>query len=262
MKQRLAYLMAFLICATFVFGQYPEPLNPPRFLNNFSATNFLTKEESLQIEQLLDRFEQETSNEICIVVVDDINNDEPWHYAAELAEKWGVGKPDKDNGILFLIKPTQENGGHQVYIEVGRGLEGAIPDITCQEIIDNEVLPQFKEGQYAKGIAQACQVLIKLAKGEYNKKSYRKQHQNNPASGLIGLVIILVILYILIKRGGGGTTIGRTGGSSFFYFGGYRGGGFGGGGFGSGGFGGGSSGGGFGGFGGGSFGGGGAGGSW
>ncbi|MFM7005727.1 MAG: TPM domain-containing protein [Flavobacteriales bacterium] len=254
MKKHFLFLFLFGLSTSALFGQYPEPQAPPRFLNNFSKEAILSADEMAKIEERLDRFEQETSNEIAIVIVDDINNDEPWHYATQLAEKWGIGKADKDNGLVFLIKPNQENGGRQVFLAPGRGLEGAITDLACHDIVQNELLPQFKEGNYATGINQALDVLFGLAKGEINEKSYRDRlHKNNKIGGIIGLLIILLVLYLLIKRGGGGTTLGgRSRGPGFFYFGG----------FGGSGFGGGSSGGGFGGFGGGSFGGGGSGGSW
>lgn len=249
------YLLLALIGVVTLFAQVPEAPSPARFLNNFSNTNILSAEEQAQIEKRLDQFEQETSNEISIVIIDDLGGDEPWHFATEIGEAWGVGKADKDNGLVFLIKPTKENGGRQVYLAAGRGLEAVITDLTCQDIIQHEILPEFKQNQYANGINKALDVLFGLAKGEINEKSYRKQiHKNDLAKGIFGLLAILGILFLLIKRGGGGGTTfgGRRGGPGFFYFGG------------GGGFGGGSSGGGggFGGFGGGSFGGGGSGGSW
>ena len=255
MSKVIYFLLAWLGCVT-LFAQVPEAPSPPRFLNNFSTTNILSEAEQAQIEQRLDQFEQETSNEISIVIIDDLGGDEPWHFATELGEAWGVGKADKDNGLVFLIKPTQENGGRQVYLAAGRGLEAVITDLTCQDIIQHEMLPAFKQNQYADGINKALDVLFGLAKGEINEKSYRKKlHQNDWVKGLFGLLAILFILFLIIKRGGGGGTTmgGRRSGPGFFYFGGY-----------GGGFGGGSSGGGggFGGFGGGSFGGGGSGGSW
>jgi uncharacterized protein len=257
MKKSYLFLVVLSCWALQLYAQYPNPSIPPRFLNNFSKVGILSAADEAQIEQRLDAFEQETSNEITIVIVDEINEDEPWHYATELGEQWGVGKADKDNGLVFLIKPTQENGGRQVYLAAGRGLEGAITDLSCHDIVQHEILPEFKNDQYAQGINNALDVLFKLAKGEISEKSYRKSlRKDNRAGGIFSLLFILVILFLLIKRGGGGGTTfgGRRGGPGFFYFGGF-GGGFGG-------SSGGSGGGGFGGFGGGSFGGGGSGGSW
>lgn len=255
MKKSLLFLLITSFLSLQLYGQYPQPQSPARFLNNYSQLPILSADEMAKIEQRLDQFEQETSNEITIVIIDDINYDEPWHYATELGEQWGVGKADKNNGLVFLIKPNEGLGGRHVFLAPGRGLEAAITDLACHDIVQHEILPKFKEGDYAAGINQALDVLFGLAKGEINEKSYRDEiHKYDKIGGVFALIVVLLVLYLLIKRGGGGTTLGGRGrGPGFFYFGGYSGGG---------GFGGGSSGGGFGGFGGGSFGGGGSGGSW
>lgn len=253
MKAILAILV-LLWTSAISWSQIPDAPNPPRFFNNFSQTDIISEEQGAELEAMLDQFEQETSNEITVVIVDDLNDDEAWHYASELGEKWGVGKADKDNGIVILVKPTEEKGGHQVFISPGRGLEGAVTDISCGEIVDNELIPNFKKGDYFTGIKNAIVVLEKMAKGEINQMSYRRANRKNDTAGSIfAFLAIIIIVILLIRkggRGGNGTTFGRGG----FFVGGFGAGG---------GFGGGSSGGGgFGGFGGGSFGGGGSGGSW
>ena len=130
---------------------------------------------------------------------------------------------------------------------MGRGLESVVPDLTANEIVENELLPNFKNQAYFEGVKQAVKVLSELSKGEYSHNKYSKDNKKGDfLSGIFSVLFILILVILLIKRGGGGTTIGAAG---FI------------GGFGRG-FGGGSSGGGFGGFGGGSFGGGGSGGSW
>jgi len=253
MKAILAILLLVWTSAI-SWSQIPDAMNPPRFVNNFSQTGILNSAQEEELEQLLDAFEQETSNEITVVIVDDLGGDEAWHFAAELGKKWGVGKADKDNGVVLLVKPTEEKGGHQIFIAPGAGLEGAITDISCGEIVDNELIPSFKKGDYFTGIKNAIIVLAKMAKGEINEKSYRKANKKNDlVSSIFGFLFIIILIIVLIRkggRGGNGTTFGRGG----FFVGGFGAGG---------GFGGGSSGGGgFGGFGGGSFGGGGSGGSW
>ena len=251
MKAILAILV-LLWTSTMSWSQIPDAPNPPRFFNNFSQTGIISEEQGAELEAMLDQFEQETSNEITVVIIDDLGGDEAWHFAAELGKKWGVGKADKDNGVVLLVKPTEDNGGHQVFIAPGAGLEGAITDISCGEIVDNELIPNFKKGDYFTGIKNAITVLEKMAKGEINQMSYRRANRKNDLAGSIfAFLAIIIIVILLIRkggRGGNGTTFGRGG----FFVGGF-----------GGGFGGGSSGGGgFGGFGGGSFGGGGSGGSW
>jgi uncharacterized protein len=239
-------------------AQLPAPKSPPRLDNNFSTIQLLSPSEEAEIEKQLEKFEAETSNEIAIIVVDDLKGYEPWEYAVEIGEKWGVGKEKEDNGIVLLIKPTKTDGGRKTFIAVGRGLEGAIPDLTTNEIIENEILPNFKQDNYFQGIKQAVDVLSKLSKGEYNSKQYSKKNKQEIGfvGGLLLVLLIIIIVIVLIKKGGrgGGDGLGSSIASGLFW-----------GSIGRGGFGGGggsSGGGGFGGFGGGSFGGGGSGGSW
>lgn len=250
------------------FGQIqnliPNQPKPAKLYNNLSVEmpDFLSKGEASQLENELVRFANNTSNQIVVVIVDDLKGLAPSEFATELGHKWGVGQEKEDNGIVLLICPVGGKNNRKVHIATGYGLEGAIPDATCRQIVDNEIIPSFKEGNYYAGIKSALAVLEDLSKGEYNSQEYLVQLKKKEKAKRIIVGIIVAILIVLAflyfnRKGGGGMTM-TSGG---FFFGGlgsgYRGGGFGG-------FGGGLSGGsgGFGGFGGGGFGGGGAGGSW
>jgi len=241
----------------------PKPY-PERLVNNASKAfpDFLSETEEAQLEAKLEAFSRETSNQIVIVIVDDLNEMEPFEYATEIGQQWGVGKAEQDNGIVILLKPTGGKGERKFFIAVGQGLEGRIPDGVTHDIQENELLPYLKEGQNYVALDKTTSVLMSLAKKEYSAKDYAQQH--NPGRSKFTMILvffIIVVVFVLISRRGGGNS-GRGGrGSSFLYgsTGFFIGSGFGrGGGFGGGG----SSGGGFGGFGGGSFGGGGSGGSW
>lgn len=234
----------------------PAKPNPSRLVNNLSSSGFLTDSEVEELESKLVKFEAETSNQIVVVIVDDLNGYEPYEFATELGEQWAVGQAKEDNGIIILIKPTGGKGEKKTFIAPGRGLEGAIPDLTCKEIVDNEMLPNFKSGNYYKGVDAAVNVIMKLAKGEYNAKTYSKNKNKGKSSGFIIIAIIVAIIVLVVRFG----PKGKGGGGNGFTYG--AGGFMAGRAFGSGGFGGGGSSGGFGGFGGGSFGGGGSGGSW
>lgn len=236
----------------------PERPSPPRLVNNLSKEmpDFLSADEAARLEQKLSDFANQTSNQIVIVVVDDLGGDEPWSYATELGQKWGVGQGKFDNGIVILVKPTGGEGQRNLHIAVGYGLEGAIPDLTTKQIRENEMYPYFKRGEYYTALDKATDVLMAMAKGEYDSNAYGKKNKKSFPKGII-IPLILFILFIVFrasKRGGGGG--GLTMGAAGFILGsamGHRGGG---------GFGGGGSSGGFGGFGGGGFGGGGSGGNW
>jgi uncharacterized protein len=252
--RRLYLCIAFLVSSVTLLGQsgIPEKPKPPKLVNNLSVEfpNFISTQEAIELENELQQFSDSTSNQLSILIVDDLNGYEPWEFASKVIDLWGIGQAKEDNGILLLIKPTGGKNERKVFIATGRGLEGAIPDATCKAIVENELLPAFRNQDYYKGIRLAVNTLKSLAKGEYNSDAYAKKHKKEELPGaLIVLLVIAIIVFLLFRNRGGGFTMG--GGGIFF------GGGFGGNHRGSnGGFGG------FGGFGGGSSGGGGAGGDW
>jgi uncharacterized protein len=252
-------ILFFSISAFASVNGIPERPSPPRLVNNLSKEmpDFLSADETARLEQKLSDFANQTSNQIVIVIVDDLGGDEPWSYATELGQKWGVGQGKFDNGVVILVKPTGGEGQRNLFIGVGYGLEGAIPDLTTKQIRENEMYPYFAKGEYFTALDKATDVLMALAKGEYNSDAYGRKNKKKFPRGVI-IPIILFILFIIFRAskggrgGGGGLTMGAAGfilGSGL----GHRGGG---------GFGGGGSSGGFGGFGGGGFGGGGSGGNW
>lgn len=268
--KRFTLFFVFLFAAALGFAQnvdkdgiYEQP-SPPKLYNNFSKAfpAFLSPTEANALEEKLEKFARETSNQVTVVVVDDLAGLEAWDYATRLGQKWGVGGTAKfDNGVVILIKPTGGAGQRDVHIAVGYGLEGAIPDATAKRITEEELTPEFKNGNYAAGINKATDVIFSLAKGEYDSKTYDKRKGDNAGKNWKYIVIAFVLVIILIRlfggKGGGGR--GFTGSSVGWGLGGMMmGGGRGWGGGSSGG----GGGGGFGGFGGGGFGGGGAGGKW
>ena len=253
------FILFFTTITLIVFGQngIPDAPNPPRLVNNLSKAfpEYSSSEEEQKLEQKLVNFAETTSNQIVIVIVDDLAGYEPAEYAYELGDKWKVGHEKEDNGIVILIKPSEER---KFFIATGKGLEGAIPDYTTNQVAEEELIPYLKTGEYYTALNNTTDVLMKLAKGEYNSKKYANKKKKDNGAFVFLVIALFVFLIYLASRGGRGR--GGRGGGMTFGPGGFF---FTGGGFGSGGFGGGSSsGGGFGGFGGGSFGGGGSGGSW
>jgi uncharacterized protein len=249
--------------------EIPEKPSPPRLVNDF--VGLLNNREIGELESKLVNFSDSTSNQIAIVIVNDLAGYDREEYAQRLGEKWGVGQKGFDNGLVVLVRTSSGSSGGEVFIKPGYGLEGAIPDIICQQIVDDEIIPAFKRGDYFAGLDKATSTLMSLARGEFTAGQYGKKagKQVKKAAPVGIFVIILIIFIILVKSGNSNhKNIGRKGGGNLPLWlllammnsghGSHKGswGGFsGGGGFGGGG-------GGFGGFGGGSFGGGGAGGSW
>ncbi|MET4083830.1 uncharacterized protein ABIB40_003802 [Pedobacter sp. UYP30] len=244
------------------FGQdYPE--KPSTLVNDYA--NVLSASQKQSLEQKLVTFDDSSSTQIAIAILKSVGDYDINEYALNLGRKWGVGQGGKNNGIMIVVAINDR----KIAIQTGYGVEGALPDVYAKRIIDNDIKPYFKQGDYYAGLDAGTTSIIKYTKGEYKNENPKvSSREKGGAGSVVVIIIIIVILIIVMKNGGGGNgnIIGGRGASNALFWamlfgsGGRGRGGFGGGG---GGFGGGSSGGGgFGGFGGGSFGGGGASGGW
>ena len=256
-------LIIFLFFSVCCFAQIdkviPARPNPPKLVNDLA--NVLTVEQVDALERKLVAYDDSTSNQVVVVTTQSLGDYAIDEVALGILRKWGVGTKEKDNGIVILAAIADR----KMWIATGYGLEGAIPDITAQSIIDHDILPNFRGGNYYRGFDDATTSIIKAAAGEYKApEGYSQRGRGGSGISMGKIVVAMIILFFILNMFGGG---GRGGG--FMSRRGYRGfggpvifpGGFGGGGWGSSG-GGGFGGGGFGGFGGGGGGGGGAGGSW
>lgn len=222
---------------------------PDRLVNDYSNT--LTPDQVQALEQKVDAFDQQSSTQIAVAVVPELNGIEISDFNVKLLRAWGVGSKKNNNGALLLIAIKE----HQLDITTGYGLEGSLDDITAKHIIDEVIVPNFKGSDYYGGIDQGIDAMIKATKGEYTAPPGYGKSKLNPGKIFLLIVIVIILLSLFSGGGGGGTFISRGGFINPFLFGGFGGGGSGGGWSGGGG-------GGFGGFGGGSGGGGGASGSW
>ena len=255
-----AFFFVFLIVVQPAVAQkdkwkgIPDQPSPARLVNNLSGTypDFFSTAEQQSLEKKLTDFSNKTSNQIVIVVVDDLNGWAASDFATELGEKWGVGTDKYDNGVVILIKPTGGEGQRDLFIAVGEGLQPKINATRNVHVKNDIILPLLKEGKFYEAMDEGTDALMAMAQDAYDDSSEATKKTNIPWKTIIICIIILLILVRMVSKGtGGGTTMG---GGGFYHGGGWsRGGGssWGGG-----------SGGGFGGFGGGSFGGGGVGGKW
>ena len=255
----LSLLFSVMLGFTQIEKVIPPPPNPPRLVVDLSGT--LSPDQQQALEAKLVAYDDSTSNQIAVVLIPTTGDYEISEVAYQLGRKWGVGNKENNNGVVLLIAKNDR----KVFIAPGYGLEGAIPDAIAKRIVENEIVPNFREQDFYRGIDHGVDALIKAAAGEYKAPAgYRKKKGGKLADLLVlAVFMVFLVIFIIIKsrKGGGGSFMSGRGyrnwnGPNTMWFppthigGGSRNSGFGGGG------------GGFGGFGGGSFGGGGAGGSW
>ncbi len=245
---------SFLISVQAQTGWLPEKTN--RLVNDYSG--ILSETQRNTLEQRLVTFNDSTSNQILVILTPTLGGDDENHVAQQIGQTWGVGQQEFSNGVVILIKSkTSEENWGAVAIATGYGLEGALPDVFCKHIIDDEMIEPLGDGNYYEAIVAALEIIEPAARGEYSYAQYRKDKRRSALIGLgvfVGLIALVsgFLFYYAKKhpdqwKGNGGSGLGSGGvfiGGFPTGFGGGRGGGW--------------SGGGFGGFGGGGFGGGGA----
>ena len=244
-------LLLVLILGSGLQAQLPSPSNPPRLVNDYTGT--LSASQINTLEHKLVAYNDSTSTQILVLLVDDLQGYSIEQYATEIGHSWGVGQKDKGNGVVILVKPKKGSERGEVNISTGYGMEQYVTDATGKIIIEKEMIPAFKEGDYYTGIDNAVNVIMGLCSGKFTQDEY---NDGEGIPGWLTLLFIIAVIIVFIKFSSGSGQNYSGGGSRTIWIpmGGGYGGGFGGGG--------GFSGGGFGGFGGGGFGGGGASGSW
>jgi uncharacterized protein len=238
-------------------GAEVNPPAPPNHFNDYAG--IVRADTARQLNAELTQFERDTSNQIVVAIYPHMQSSSSIEdYSVRVAQAWGVGQRGKKNGaVLFIFSQDRK-----LFIQVGYGLEGALPDALCKQIIANEITPRFRSGDYTAGVTAGVHALMAAVRGEYRGTGRTvAENSNTGVSGhgvefiFFGVILVLIILQGLL-RARRGFSLGRSGSSTWFDWGGGSSGGWGGGGFSGGGGGGSFSGGG------GSFGGGGAGGSW
>ncbi len=246
-RLRSCVLSAFLfvLCALVIFQGTGLALSVPEHPAGrvTDMAGLLTPNQVADLNRLLADFESKTSTQIAVLIIKSLEGENIEDYSIRVAEKWKLGQAKKDNGVLLLIAVKDR----KIRIEVGYGLEGALPDGLAGSIIRNEIAPWFKKGKYYEGIKAGLLAIMKATGGEYRAATAgrKRRRSSSPLTSLVVFFIALMVIGNLFRRRR------RRGSFPIIFWGGFGGGGFGGG-FGGGGFSGG----------GGSFGGGGASGGW
>jgi uncharacterized protein len=244
-----AALLAFFVVLSPAWAAPKFPALTGRVVDD---AGILSSETKADLTQKLAALEQATSRQLVVVTIPSLGGYEISDYGYQLGRAWGIGQKTLNNGILLIVAPAE----HKTRIEVGYGLEPIVTDAFSSVVIQTQVLPKFRQGDFNAGVEAGTDALIQqlsLETSEAEKRAaaaeQQQRGQGDGGGGLVGFLIILFI-FIAIARVFGGWGL-----LAFLFMGGGRGGGW------SGGGGGWSGGGGFGG-GGGSFGGGGSSGSW
>lgn len=163
MKRTLFFLFTF-----FSFTLFAEPTFPELTGRVVDNAQILSTTEQNKLERILKNHEDETSNQIVILTLNSLEGYDIADYGYQLGRHWGIGQKDKNNGVLLIISISNK----KIRIEVGYGLEGALPDKTAHEIIEYIIKPNFRQSNFYNGIYKASEAIIKAIKGEYEASDY------------------------------------------------------------------------------------------
>lgn len=216
MIKKLIIFCSLLLCTAMVFAQ-DLPTRSNTLVTDF--TNTLSAGDKQKLESKLVAFNDSTSTQIAVVIMKSVGSYDINDYGQQLLRKWGIGQKGKNNGILVIVAIDDR----KMAIQTGYGAEGPLPDIVTQRIIQNDMRPNFKAGDYYTGLDAATNDIIKATKGEF-KADVQPADENSGGDGagiIIFLVIIVIVLIIVFRnRGGGGGAqiIDRRGGASPFWW--------------------------------------------
>lgn len=175
------------------------PPAPNRYFNDYAKVVSPALVEELNTQ--LDQFERTSSTQLLVAIFPKMESDSAVEdYTVRVAESWRVGQKAKSNGaVLFAF--MQE---HQVYLQVGYGLEAVLPDATAKRIIETEIVPRFRQGDVDGGMRAAVGAMMAAAKGEYQGTG-RTQHDGaQPTSsrgfGFFGLIVLVMLFSAIARR--------------------------------------------------------------
>ena len=243
MKRHWIVLVLAFCLRTFAAEVIPP--SPAQYFNDY--TKVVSSATASQLNQTLEDFERQSSDQIVVAVFPKMQSDSSIEdYTIRVFRSWAVGQKAKNNGAALFVFVQD----HKMFLQVGYGLEGVLPDALCKRIIDEQISPRFKTGDFDGGITAGVQSIILAAKGEYTGTGATVADSQTPhgsgGSFISIAVIVLVILFAIFSRGSGmflpwlllassGSSRGWGGGGGPFGGGGFSGGGGSGGGGGAGG---------------------------
>lgn len=177
-------------------------------VNDLAA--MIDDESQTQLEAALERLETDTGAQLVVLTVPSLEGEVLEDYALKVASTWRLGRKGADDGVLVLVAKDER----RIRIEVGYGLEGAIPDVTAKRIIDGIMTPSFREGDFTGGITEATDALAGLIRGETVELPEAGQASDAPLS----LKIVAALTFFVVIGTFSVTALFGKGGQSWFLY--------------------------------------------
>jgi uncharacterized protein len=183
---RLAWVAALVLFAIVTAAALAQPKFPALSGRVVDQANVLSPATRATLTQLSEAHERETSNQVVVATIPSLQGYEIADFGVQLARAWKLGQADRNNGVLLFVAPNDRG----VRIEVGYGLEGALPDGTAFRIIQDEILPRFRANDIDGGVLAGMRAILGAIDGTYKPK---------PVSSFLGIkpTEIIVLLFFL-----------------------------------------------------------------
>ena len=201
--------LKLLVCLFFSqlsFAQFTIPKKPDFQTSIYDYAQLLSAKDKAALEEKLIKYSDSTSTQIVVVTVETINNESIGILAPKWAHEWGIGQSKQDNGVFILLAKKER----KIDIAPGYGVEDRITAGIGGEIIRKIITPEFKTGNYYKGLDKGADAIFDVLKGKY--KGERKKNKEKGLPILPIIIIVIVILVLISKSKNSGGNSGNSGG--------------------------------------------------
>ena len=206
----MRFICIFLVLfATLATAAEVIPPRPEAYFNDYARV--VSSATATELNRQLEQFERDTSSQILVAVYPKMQSDSSIEdYTVRVAQSWGVGQKNKNNGaVLFVFVQDRK-----LYIQVGYGLEGVLPDALAKRIIENEIKPHLRNGNFDSGLRAGVTAILQAAKGEYKGTGHTVADRSSqpfwPTPLIVGFVIF-ILLVRLLSSAARGTVYTRAG---------------------------------------------------
>ncbi|MFV5688511.1 TPM domain-containing protein [Flavobacterium sp. ZT3R25] len=214
-KKNTLIALKLFVCFLFTqfsFAQFTIPEKPSFQTSVYDYATVLSATEKAQLEEKLIKYSDSTTTQIVIITIESLKGEDIGILTPKWAQTWGIGGTTKDdNGVLILLAKAER----KIWISPGYGLEDRLTAGIGGEITRNIIIPEFKTGNYYRGLDKGTDAIIDVFKGKY--KGERKQIKGKEKGfPIMPIIVIVIIILVLISRnkGGGGNSGNRGGGPS------------------------------------------------
>lgn len=224
LRQRLLSSASLLLCAIAVTATHAAEVIPPkpdRYFNDYAGV--VSKSAAPRFNEELAQFERETSDQVVVAIFPKMQSDSDIaDYTQRVAQAWGVGQKQQRNGVVLFVFVQDR----KMFIQVGYGLEGALPDATAFDITEYKIKPRFRANDYEGGLAVGIESIFAAIRGEYTGSGKTVQERGAETKSGTGLLLFIIFIIVLIvisriaRRLGGYGYSSRRGGPIFLPFGG------------------------------------------